>query len=225
VSAVAEQQRRTYRRWTVADTERLRVLAAGGSSCYAAAKALTRDPKVVREIADREGIVFVVSRRAVRLPPPEISEGGPYKVTLNEVAESIREQSRTSAEIAALFAADWRRVNGMLATLLRQGRARRIDGQAWVLGDGDDLEFGAAAQVAAEEIEARRYVSTPEDVAVLAGLRAASLDVCGACCHYSGPLVRRPGEQLRGRCLVLGADVVPQSENRPCGRGYAPASP
>lgn len=219
---VDEPKRRAYRRWTVADTNRLRALASGGSSCYAAAKALTRDPKVVREIADREGIVFVVARRAI--PVPKISEGGPYKVTLAEVAESIRERARTSAEIAALFAADWRRVNGMLATLLRQGRARRVSGHAWVLGDGD-AEAEEVAQIVAEEVEVRLYVVRAEDTVVLAGLRAAGLDVCGACRHYSGPLARLPGSQLRGRCLVLGADVVPQSEHRPCGRGYAPASP
>lgn len=223
MSAVAEG-RRTYRRWTAADTDRLRSLAAGGSSCYAAAKAMTRDPKVVREIADREGIVFVVVRRAVRRPAPEISEGGPYKVTLDEVAESIRHLARSSAEIAALFGADLRRVNWMLATLLRQGRAWRIDEQKWALGSGEGQEGTGVARMTAEEIEPRRYAATLEDVAVFAALQAARLEVCGSCCHYSGPLARRPGEQLLGRCLVLGAYVVPQSEHQPCGRGYAPAA-
>lgn len=220
MAAVAE--RRPYRRWTAADTTRLRELAAGGASCYAAAKALARDPKVVREVADREGILISRPSPPPR-PEPTPDPEGPYKVTLEEIAEAIRQTSRTAAELAAHFGADWRRVNGMLATLLRQGRAKRPTATTWALCEVVVEDQPSAPEVVAE-VEARRYRQTDEDRAVLAEIQARKLEVCGGCAHYAGPLMRRPGAQYRGRCLVLGADVVPVSEGQPCGgRGYSPA--
>lgn len=213
---------RGYKRWSDDDTSELRRLSALGETCYAVAKALGRDPKVVRETADRLGVVFAAPKPVQRKP----SSGPVARATLDIVAAALHDGApRTAKDLAATLGEDYRKVNGVLAALLRQGRVVRIDSDRWAASETEtEPRAPTGSPRRSAEIEQRAYHQTAADRDILEELQAGGDESCATCAHYSGPLLRAGGRKLVGRCLVLGVSLVPCAESMPCGqRSFDPA--
>ncbi len=194
---------RDYRPWTEADSVKLRTLA--GRSYSEAARLLGREKSTIRKAAKRLGIVMGCA--------PPIG----YEVTIEEVFAALEEPA-SATTIADRYKASPARVNGLLSTLLRDGRVIQTFGRKWARND--ECEIATPAKVIAARQEAATYEPTGDDLTVRQELIAGDVEVCGACVHYDGPLVRPPGGQLRGRCLVLALDVIPATPDHPCGKCF-----